>query len=81
MSILPGAVSGTRRLSGSPAGLLGALLLVFWVVVAAFAPWFAPFDPDATMTPFQKPFSRLPGAVAGGVFWPQWLYRCPSKTL
>ncbi len=31
----------------SPIGMIGALLVLFWVLVAIFAPWLAPYDPNA----------------------------------
>jgi peptide/nickel transport system permease protein len=31
----------------SPVGMIGAFLVLFWVVVAIFAPWLAPYDPNA----------------------------------
>jgi len=39
-----------RRLSlirESPVGMIGAVLVLFWVFVALFAPWLAPYDPNA----------------------------------
>lgn len=47
-------------------GLLGAGIVVFWVLVALLAPLIAPFDPLATLQPFAKPGSKL---AAGGTFW------------
>lgn len=31
----------------SPVGMIGTFLVVFWVLVAIFAPWLAPYDPNA----------------------------------
>ena len=47
-------------------GMAGALLVLFWVVVALLAPMLAPFDPNSSIQPFAKP-----GVVAakGGTFW------------
>ena len=47
-------------------GMIGAFLVLFWVLVALFAPLIAQFDPNAAIQPFAKP-----GAVAasGGTFW------------
>jgi len=35
-----------RRVLGTPAGILGAAIVLAVVVAAAFAPWIAPYDPD-----------------------------------
>lgn len=47
-------------------GMLGAFLVLFWVLVAVFAPWIAHFDPNAAIQPFAKP-----GTVSssGYTFW------------
>lgn len=47
-------------LSESPVGLVGVSLVLFWVLVALFAPVLAPFDPLAQMTPFLKPGATDP---------------------
>lgn len=36
-----------RLLTESPVGMVGAFLVLFWIVVAIGAPWLAPFDPNA----------------------------------
>ncbi len=36
-----------RLLAESPVGMVGAALVLFWVIVAIFAPWLAPYDPNA----------------------------------
>lgn len=38
-------------------GMLGAGLVVFWVLVAIFAPLLSPFSPNATLAPLQAPFT------------------------
>ena len=50
----------------SPVGMIGLLIILFWVVMAALAPFLPLYDPNAIMAPFQKI-----GAVApdGGTFW------------
>jgi peptide/nickel transport system permease protein len=47
-------------------GMIGAGIIVFWVLVAIFAPWLAPYPPNQNILPF-----ALPGAAApdGGTFW------------
>ncbi|MCP4023448.1 MAG: ABC transporter permease, partial [Desulfobacteraceae bacterium] len=47
-------------------GMIGAALILFWVLVAIFAPLIAPFDPNASIQPFAKPGML---AAAGGKFW------------
>jgi len=58
-------LSSTMLLRESGVGMIGAVLVGFWVLVAIFAPLIAPYDPNAPMVPFQ-----LPGAAApdGGIF-------------
>ena len=36
-----------KLLKESPVGMVGAFLVLFWVAVAIFAPWLAPFEPNA----------------------------------
>lgn len=50
----------------SPTAIVGASFVAFWIVVALFAPWLAPFDPNATLQPFAKPGASFAG---GGTFW------------
>ena len=52
-------------LGESPIGMLGALLVLFWVIIAALAPVLAPFGPTETILPFAKPGAAAPG---GGSF-------------
>ena len=35
----------------SGVGMVGAALVIFWVLVAILAPLIAPFDPNATLSP------------------------------
>jgi len=46
-------------------GLLGAGLVLFWVLAALLAPLLATFPPNATLVPFSPPGT----AFAGGKFW------------
>lgn len=50
----------------SPVAVIGACLVLFWVLVALLAPWLAPFDPNQIMQPF-----ATPGTIgdAGERFW------------
>jgi peptide/nickel transport system permease protein len=52
-------------------GMIGVGLVFFWVLIAILAPLIAPFDPNATLMPFQKPGTVFPGndAVASATFW------------
>ncbi len=36
-------------------GMFGAGLILFWVLVAIFAPMLAPYEPNATLIPYQRP--------------------------
>ncbi len=46
-------------------GMIGAAIIVFWILVAIFAPLISPFDPLATLQPFAKPGTTF---VKGGTF-------------
>lgn len=52
-------------------GLIGALLVLCWVLVALTAPWLAPFNPNATLLPFAKPGAEFAGTaqIPAGVLW------------
>ena len=39
----------------SPVGMIGAGIVLAWVVAAILAPMLAPFDPNATIKPYQRP--------------------------
>ncbi|MDP6786265.1 MAG: ABC transporter permease [Rhodospirillales bacterium] len=47
-------------------GMIGAGIVIFWVLTALAAPWIAPFEPNATLQPFAKPGVAF---AKGGVFW------------
>jgi peptide/nickel transport system permease protein len=60
---------GVRRvalLRESPVGMIGAGIVLFWVLVAVLAPLIAPFEPNATYHPYARPGA---GHVGGGTFW------------
>ncbi len=59
------AVRSFGLLRESRVGMIGAALVVFWIVIAIFAPVIAPFDPNATIQPFATPWSAAPD---GGLF-------------
>jgi ABC-type dipeptide/oligopeptide/nickel transport system permease subunit len=61
------ALKSFKLLRESPIGMVGAALVLFWVLVAIFAPVLAPHDPLAILQPFAKP-----GAVhakTGATLW------------
>jgi peptide/nickel transport system permease protein len=60
------ALKSFKLLRESWVGMLGAFLVIFWVLVAILAPWLAPFDPNSSIQPFAKP-----GVVSAihGTFW------------
>ena len=47
-------------------GMVGAFLVLFWVIVAILAPLLAPFEPNSSIQPFAKPGIE---AAKGGTFW------------
>ncbi len=47
-------------------GMIGAFLVLFWVLVAIFAPLIAQFDPNASIMPFAKPGTM---SASGSTFW------------
>jgi ABC-type dipeptide/oligopeptide/nickel transport system permease subunit len=49
------AIKSFALLRESPIGMVGAGLVLFWVLVAIFAPLLAPHDPLAILQPFAKP--------------------------
>lgn len=50
----------------SPVGMVGLLIILFWVVMAILAPFLPLYDPNAIMLPFQKMGAAAPD---GGTFW------------
>jgi len=46
---LPGWLRTVSLLRESPVGMIGAFLVLFWCFVAIFAPWIAPFNPNANL--------------------------------
>ena len=60
------AIKSFGLLRESWVGMIGGFLVLFWVIVAIFAPVIAQFDPNSSIQPFAKP-----GVVAasGGTFW------------
>ena len=60
------ALKSFALLRESWVGMVGAFLVVFWVLVAIFAPLLAPFDPNSSIMPFASPGTE---AVKGGTFW------------
>ena len=60
------ALKSFALLRESGVAMTGAAIVAFWVLVALFAPFLAPFEPNATLMPFAKPGTPFPG---GGTFW------------
>jgi len=60
------AIKSFALLRESGVGMVGVGLILFWVLIAIFAPILAPFDPNATIMPFAKIGTPNP---AGGTFW------------
>lgn len=60
-------LKGMALIRETPVGMVGAALVLFWVVMAIFASVIAPFDPNATILPFQKPGGVDP--ATGRTFW------------
>ena len=56
---------GALRIRESRVGLAGALIVLFWALVAIFADIIAPFDPLVSLTPLAKPGTQ----VDGGTLW------------
>ena len=67
--ILLRLLKAVALLRESVVGMVGAGLVLFWVLVAVFAPLLAPFDPLATLQPFATPgdsFLLDPGRTYDG---------------
>ncbi len=47
-------------------GMVGAALIIFWVLIAIFAPLISPFEPNAHLKPFAHPGTDY---APGGTFW------------
>ena len=60
------AIKSFALLRESIPGMVGAILVLFWVIVAILAPLIAPFDPLATLQPMAKPGTDY---LQGGTFW------------
>ena len=65
------ALKSFALLRESWVGMIGAGIVFFWIFVAVFAPLLAPFEPNATLMPMQKPGAEWAGNVqhAAGTFW------------
>jgi len=55
------------RLGESRIGVVGAVILVFWIAVAIGAPWLAPFPPNQPLQPMMLPGSHAANGL--GVYW------------
>lgn len=56
-----GFINGILLIRESWVGLVGVLIVLFWVLVAVFAPLLAPFSPTQQMVPFQVPGTTVEG--------------------
>ena len=45
-------------------GLIGVVIILFWVLVAVFAPLIAPVDPNTSIVPFVKPGGVVPVPIS-----------------
>ncbi|MDP7547537.1 MAG: ABC transporter permease [Alphaproteobacteria bacterium] len=61
------AVKSFTLLKESWVGMIGVAIVIFWIVMAVFAPIVAPFDPLATLQPLAKPGAVF--AKTGQTFW------------
>ncbi len=66
MNALVRALKSFALLRESGVGMTGVAIVLFWTLIAIFAPLIATFDPNATIMPFAKPGGVNP---AGGTFW------------
>ncbi|MGO1074321.1 ABC transporter permease [Inquilinus sp. CA228] len=60
------ALRSVLLLRESWVGLIGVLIVLFWVILAILAPVVAPFPPNQNLLPFKPPGTVAPD---GGVFW------------
>jgi len=59
-------VKGLALIRESPVGMTGLAIIVFWVLVAIFAPLLAPFPPNQPGLPLQPAGGA---ALDGGIYW------------
>ena len=62
-------IEAVLLLRESVVGMVGAGLVLFWVIIALMPGWLAPFDPLQTIQGLQKPGAPVPEAFGGGTFW------------
>ena len=65
------AVKSFGLIKESWVGMIGSGIIVFWILMAVLAPLIAPFEPNATLVGYQKPFWWPGFQVAEGTqtFW------------
>ena len=54
------ALRPVMLLRESPVGMIGGAIVLMFVILAIFAEFIAPFDPNATMVPFVYPGAEGP---------------------
>jgi len=65
------AVKSFGLIRESWVGMFGAGIIIFWALVAIFAPLLAPHEPNATLVPYQRPFWFADVEIPEGMpaFW------------
>ena len=67
LNLVETVLGGLALLRESPVGMVGAIIVAFWVIVALFADVLAPFEPNQNLQPM-----ALPGVLhadSGSTFW------------
>ena len=59
--------SSISRIRSSPIGVIGASIILFWIVIALGAPLLAPFPPNQPLQPMASPGAHAAGGA--GIYW------------